>query len=74
MALEVRPIDARLQIQFDLGLGQNGRRVTRTKTISSIKSDVLDQDLYEVANALIGLQEHPVAEIRKVSQSEYVEV
>ena len=74
MALEVRPMDARLQIQFDLGLGQNGRRITRTKTISGLKSDADDQDLYEVANALIDLQEHTVTSIRKISQSEYAEV
>lgn len=74
MALEVRPVDTRLQIQFDLGIGENGRKITRTKTLSNIKSSADDQELYEVANALIGLQEYNVAAIRRVSQSEYAEV
>lgn len=74
MALEVKPMDTRLQIQFDLGLGENGRRISRTKTFSNIKSTAADQDLYEVASALIALQEYPVAAIRRVSQSEYLEV
>jgi len=74
MALEVRPMDNRLQIQFDLGIGQNGRRITRTKTFSNLKSSANDQDIYEVANALIALQEYTVAAIRRITQSEYAEV
>jgi hypothetical protein len=74
VALEVRPLDARLQIQLDLGENQEGRRITRTKTLSRIKNDVSDEVLYGVANALVGLQSHPVIAIRKVAQSEYVNV
>ena len=43
MALEVRPVDTRLQIQFDLGISENGRKITRTKTLSNIKSSADDQ-------------------------------
>lgn len=74
MALEVRPMDSRLQIQFDVGTDGDGRQITRTKTFSRIKSDVPDQDLYEMAGALVGLQSHTAIAIRKVSQSEYLEV
>lgn len=74
MALEVRPLDARLQIQLDLGENEEGRRVTRTKTFSRVKNDVLDEVLYGIASSLIGLQSHPVIAIRKVAQSEYVDV
>ncbi|NLO82466.1 MAG: DUF1659 domain-containing protein [Clostridiales bacterium] len=74
MALEVRPIDTRLQIQFDLGQDQNGRRVTRTKTLTRIKNDIDDNQLYDLANQLAGLQIHPVSMVRKIAQFEYVNV
>ncbi|MGI6706574.1 MAG: DUF1659 domain-containing protein [Clostridia bacterium] len=72
MALEVTAMDARLQIQFDLGLNQDGRRILRSKSLSRVKSDVSDEDIYEVAQALIDLQNYPAASIRKIATSEYV--
>ena len=51
MALEVRPVDTRLQIQFELGEDQNGRKVTRTKTLSRIKNDMADERV-EIGHAL----------------------
>jgi hypothetical protein len=72
MALEVTPMDARLQIQFDMGLNQDGRRILRSKSLSRVKSEVSDQDIYEVAQAIIELQNYPAAAIRKIATSEYV--
>jgi len=74
MALEIRPMDTRLQIQLDMGQDQNGRRITRTRTLSRIKNDVADADLYNIASALAGLQSHPVLAIRKTAQFDYVNV
>jgi hypothetical protein len=67
-------MDTRLQIQFDMGQDQNGRRITRTRTLSRIKSDVADEDLYNMASALAGLQSHTVLAIRKTAQFDYVNV
>ncbi|MDN5276721.1 MAG: hypothetical protein PWR01_686 [Clostridiales bacterium] len=74
MALEIRPMDARLQIQLDMGQDQNGRRITRTRSLSRIKPDVSDEDLYNIAAALASLQSHPVIAIRKTAQFDYVNV
>ncbi|MFO7295924.1 MAG: DUF1659 domain-containing protein [Caldicoprobacter sp.] len=74
MALEVRPMAVRVQIQLDMGQDQDGRRVTRTRTLSRIKADVSDEDLYSIAYALASLQSHPVIAIRKTAQFDYVNV
>lgn len=74
MALEIRPLEARLQIQLDMGLDGTGKKITRTKTFSKIRNDVEDQELYDVANALIGLQSNSPLAIRRIEQSEYVNV
>jgi hypothetical protein len=72
MALEIRPVSARAQIQLDLGSDIDGKKLTGTKSLSYIKTDALDQDIYDVVSALTALQEHGVISIRKVAQSELV--
>ena len=73
MALVVNNLDSRLQIQVHLGIDGDGKNITRTKTFSRIKSEISDQDLYDVANSLANLQEHPTVFIRKVANAEYEE-
>ena len=74
MAVENIPENARVQIQFDLGPNGDGKNVTRTKTLSNIHADAMDQDIYDMVAALVGLQSKPVVGIRKVEQSELVNV
>lgn len=73
MALVANSLDSRLQIQLHLGVDDEGKNITRTKTYSRIKGEADDQDLYDVANSLVGLQEHPVLFIRRNSIAEYDE-
>lgn len=73
MAVIANSLDSRLQIQLHLGVDGDGKDVTRTKTYSRIKGEASDQDLYDVANSLVGLQEHPVLFIRRNSNAEYEE-
>ena len=74
MAVENIPGNSRVQIQFDLGLDGDGKKITRTKTLSNIQAAALDQDIYDVVNALVALQSNPVIVIRKVEQSDLVNV
>ena len=73
MALAVNPLDSRLQLQFHLGVNDEGKEITRTKSFSRIRSEVSHEDLYEVANSLVDLQEHTVIAIRRNSNDEYGE-
>ena len=73
MALVLNHLDSRLQIQLHLGVNDEGRDITRTKSFNRIKSDASDEDLYDVAAALVDLQEHPVIAIRRNSNVEYEE-
>jgi len=74
MALEVRPLNSKVQIRFDLGTDTQGKKISRTKTISNIKYDATDQDVFDVVEALIGLQEHRAEYIHKIDQSELEDV
>ncbi len=49
------PVGAALRLQFQTGVDGNGDPVFRNKNLSNIKTDALDQDVFEVAQALTGL-------------------
>ncbi len=72
MAVEIRPLSTRIQIQLDQGVDLNGKKILRSKTLSNVKSNAADQDIYDVVEALTGLQTHLVDAIRKIAQSEMV--
>lgn len=59
---------SRLRISYSLGLDQNGREQLRTKTYSNIKPTALDEDVYEVASALAGLQNNPMVSVGRVDE------
>ena len=65
MALEIITMDSSLQLRFDLGEDEDGKIITRTRTFNRINHDANDEDLYEMAKALAGLQKHPVSRIMK---------
>ena len=74
MALEIRPYSTRAQIQFDLGVDGDGKKLRASKSLSNIKPEITDQDIFDVASGLAALQSHPVLVIRKVSQTDLVNV
>jgi hypothetical protein len=74
MALENRPYSTRVQIQFDLGTDEDGKKITASKSLSNVKPESADQDIYDVAIGLASLQAYPVNVIRKISQSDLVNV
>ncbi|MBA7533787.1 hypothetical protein ES705_26031 [subsurface metagenome] len=54
-------------LQFRLVVGSNpetGAPIVSSKTFTKIKSTAIEQDAYDVANSLIGLQKYPLNEIR----------
>jgi len=54
-------------LQFRLVVGSNpetGAPIVNSKTFNRIKSTAIEQDAYDVANALVGLQKYPLNEIR----------
>jgi len=54
-------------LQFRLVVGSNpetGAPIVSSKTFNKVKSTAIEQDVYDVANALVGLQKYPLNEIR----------
>ena len=57
-----------LRIKLDLGM-ENGRTKVRSKTFSSLKYDASAQNVYDVAESLMGLQEYTPIEIAKIDNT-----
>lgn len=68
------PRDSSLQFRLVVGTNPStGAPIINSKTFSSVKSTALDQDVYDTANALIGLQKYTVDEIRLGKESQLTE-
>ncbi|WP_305303226.1 DUF1659 domain-containing protein [Romboutsia ilealis] len=57
-----------LRIKLDLGM-VDGKTKVKSKTFSSVKPDVSAQNVYEVAEALMTLQEYTTIEIAKIDNT-----
>lgn len=68
MALVVTPISSRLTLTVNTGVDDEGKPVLRNRSFSGVKTVAADQDVYDVAQILAGLQQHPVEEISRVDE------
>ena len=57
-----------IRIKLDLGM-EDGRTKVRSKTFSAVKHNASAQNVYDVANALMGLQEYTPIEIAKIDNT-----
>jgi len=59
------PRDSSLQLRLVVGSNpETGAPIVNSKTFTKVKSAAIEQDAYDVANALVGLQKYPLNEIR----------
>ena len=68
------PRDSSLQFRLVVGTNpETGAPIVNSKTFTKIKSAALDQDVYDTATALEGLQKYSVDEIRFGKESQLTE-
>lgn len=69
MAVSETKNPSTLKIKFDCGLNDDGKTIVKSRTFSNVADNATSQDILDVANALIGLQNHDVLEILKVDNT-----
>jgi len=69
MAVGKVPSGTTLKMQFQTGLDGDGDPVYRTKSLSSVKTTAVDQDIYDVAQALVALQEYTLVTVLRVDSA-----
>jgi len=68
------PRDSSLQFRLVVGTNpETGAPIVNSKTFNKIKSTAIEQDAYDVASALLGLQKYPLNEIRFEKESQLTE-
>jgi len=68
------PHDSSLQLRLVVGTNpETGAPIIQSKTFSKIKSTAIEQDVYDAATALVGLQKYTVDEIRLGQESQLTE-
>jgi hypothetical protein len=70
MAVTKTPIGSTIRLSLVTGLDELGAPILRTTSLSNVKSAAADQDLFDVANALLGLQEYQLNTISRVDTAE----
>lgn len=56
MAVTATPMTSDLILVMDNGIGASGQALSLNRTYRNVKPEATDQDLYDVAQTLIGLQ------------------
>ena len=68
------PRDSALQFRLVVGTNpESGAPIINSKSFARIKPAALDQDIYDVATAIVGLQKYTVDEIRFGQESQLTE-
>jgi hypothetical protein len=69
MALVVTPNSSRLTLTMNIGNDDEGRPIFRSRSYSGVKPAAADQDVYDVALVLEGLQQNAVEEVSRVDET-----
>ena len=63
MSVIVNPLDSRMVLEFQTGTDTDGNPVLKKKSFARIKAEISNEDFYQLAAVLSGLQAHTVNEI-----------
>ncbi|OAT85104.1 DUF1659 domain-containing protein [Desulfotomaculum copahuensis] len=63
------PAGATLRLVLQTGTDSGGNPVLRNKNLANIAAAATDQDLYDVAQALAGLQKHTLSGVRRIDMA-----
>ena len=70
MAVNVIPVNARLQLRLNTGLDENLNPVYRTRSFSNVKPSADNEDLFELAQEIGLLQVHSLETVRRLDEVE----
>ncbi|HAJ31920.1 MAG TPA: hypothetical protein DCK79_00880 [Candidatus Atribacteria bacterium] len=74
MAVDKVLTNSVLRLQLQTGVDGQGNPIYRSRNLSNTKPDAADQDLFDVANSLAGLQEYTLSSINRSDNAQLIEV
>ncbi|MDD4334159.1 MAG: DUF1659 domain-containing protein [Desulfotomaculaceae bacterium] len=73
MAINKVPTGSVLKLVFNVGIGNNGNPVFRTKSLNNVKSTATDQDLFDVAATVADMMDYTLSGISRVDNAQLAE-
>jgi hypothetical protein len=60
MAVISTPLSSQVVVKYQAGATATGTPIIKQKTLNYVKASATDEDVYQVATALLSLTKHPV--------------
>ena len=73
MAVTKVPANSTLRLELQTGVNGSGNPVYRNRSLANAKPTAADQDLFDVATSLAGLQEYTLNGISRVDNAALIE-
>ena len=65
MAVTTTPVNSELVLVLDNGIGASGQQLIRYRAFGDVKSDALDEVVYQVAQVILNLQDRDVLAVHR---------
>ncbi|WP_066633905.1 DUF1659 domain-containing protein [Desulfolucanica intricata] len=72
MAVIKVPGSSSLRMTLQTGVDGEGNPVYRRKSLNNVKTGALDQDIFDTAQAIAGLQEYTLVSVERTDNAELV--
>ncbi|MGI6129134.1 MAG: DUF1659 domain-containing protein [bacterium] len=69
MAVQRTPEVSRLQLQLQTGVTEDNKPIVKNRYFNNVKTDAVDENVYNVAQSLAGLQEYSLLVVRRIDTS-----
>ncbi|WP_102344807.1 DUF1659 domain-containing protein [Bacillus sp. Marseille-P3661] len=62
--------DSQLSLEYDHGMDLDGKIITKVKNYNNLKTTSTPEEIFAVAQAIAGLQQHPLNYVKRNSNYE----
>lgn len=73
MALNAMPYSCAVQIGYDMGIDAQGKSKRATRSLTGLKTEGTDEEIYDLVNTITSLQKSNVLDIYRVDRTMYEE-
>ncbi|QSX09291.1 DUF1659 domain-containing protein [Alkalibacter rhizosphaerae] len=74
MAVETMKFGTKMVLKLDGGLNEKGEPIVKSKTYANVNTAAADQDIYDVATTLAGLQTRTLEGVHKLEETILIQV
>jgi hypothetical protein len=66
------PVSSTIRLNLVTGLTEQGNPIIKQTNLSNVKTNAVNQDIYDVATALVGLQEYQLDSMKLVDIADLI--